>query len=113
MQFESEVPECVGINVRRGVEGNTAENPPLLCAALGMPRGSAEGDVGFKGKRVHVGGGDFEEVLQEEHPLEEKNEPLSNAVREPAAAAEARRLFTAEAFYCGGLSAAEAVMRVS
>ena len=37
--------------MRRGVEGNTTENTALMCAALGMPKGTAAGVSGWKERK--------------------------------------------------------------
>lgn len=48
---DDDAPRCVGVNVRRGVEGNTTENTALMCAALGMPKGTAAGVSGWKERK--------------------------------------------------------------
>lgn len=53
IEVDSDAPECVGINVRRGVEGNTSENTPLLCAAMGVS-GTATSVYGWPSKREDV-----------------------------------------------------------
>jgi len=53
IQVDSDAPECVGINVRRGVEGNTSENTPLLCAAMGV-NGTATSVYGWPSERESV-----------------------------------------------------------
>lgn len=46
INVDSDAPTCVGINVRRGIEGNTHENSPLLCAGMGVI-GTATGVIGW------------------------------------------------------------------
>jgi hypothetical protein len=50
---DSDAPACVGIDVRRGMEGNTSENSALLCAAMGV-NGTATGVMGWPHEKMDV-----------------------------------------------------------
>jgi hypothetical protein len=52
------MPSFVSGCDRRGVDGNRTENPPLLCAAQGVPISAASGG-GWVGRRRRVGAGEY------------------------------------------------------